>query len=146
MRYRLKNFPITIEPCAEVISGQIAAPRITCWTHFFRLPTELVRAAAPHVPVTARHFFGDHSALARCSNVLCYDASGCLTHLLLIGEDGDISVEPLPEEMTGKAAELPSVRLVFRSRADRERFISQLSPRLLRKLAEKPRRVGVSVA
>jgi hypothetical protein len=154
MRVSIRNFPLTIDPSVDmleaqtrVVSGegtQLANNTPGTWKGLFRVPTQLVYDLG-ETPPEARHFFGDHRALAHCRFLVCYSASGALTGLMVIGDDGRITVEDLPDEFMGLATELPSVRLVFRDPTERERFIDELSPRTLEALAEPPRRVGVSV-
>jgi hypothetical protein len=154
MRVSIRNFPLTIDPSVDQIEAQIrvaseGGQKITdgtpgTWKGLHRVPTQLVYDLG-EAPPEARHFFGDHRALAHCRFLVCYDASGALTHLMVIGQDGRITVEDLPDEFMGRTTEKPSVRLVFHDPTERDRFIDELPPRTLEALAEPPRRVGVSV-
>lgn len=154
MRLSIRNFPLVIDPSVSQLEAQHTAtsgegPPLHdrtpgSWRVLHRVPTELALSLEETIP-HARHFFGDHRAVAHCRFMVGYDSGGALTGLLIIGEDGRITVEELPDELLGRATELPSVRLVFNDATERDRFIDELEPRTLEALAEPPRRVGVSV-
>jgi len=154
MRMSIRNFPLSIDPSVSQVEAQLlvddaGVDEITdrtpgTWRVLHRVPTELVHAVEGSL-TACRHFFGDREALALCRFLVGYNTGGALTHLILIGDDGQFTVEDLPAELLGLATEKPSVRLVFDDPTDRERFIDELEPRTLDALAEPPRRIGVSV-
>jgi len=154
MRVSIRNFPLVIDPSLTKIEaqsrttngeGQPLTDRTPgSWTVLHRVPTDLCLSLEETLP-HARHFFGDHRAVAHCRFLVAYDATGALTGLLIIGDDGRITAEDLPDEFLGRATEKPSVRLVFNDPTDRDRFIDELEPRTLDALVEPPRRVGISV-
>jgi hypothetical protein len=157
MRYGLRNFPLAIDPSVALIEVQLRMAHENelvnlnfnnqtpvSWRVLYRVPTQQVLAEGD-APPGAVHFFGDNQDFEKCHILVAYDTTGALTHLMFVSDDGHITVEEPPEEFLGQTVETPSVRLVFKDKVARERFINSLTPDLLSELVEPPRRIGVSV-
>jgi len=115
------------------------------WTQLYRVSANMMRGLP--AKETAYHFFGDQRAFAHCTFFVCYDESGILDSVIIQDpKDRHFHLTELPEELTGRAVKLPSVRLVFRNEQERENFLRNLPQAAQDVLAEPPRLVDIGVA
>lgn len=127
----LQDFPKVIEPLANAIELQMASvPGQTLpglisnsWRQFRRHEPPC-GFSPPHGCV---HLFGPDCAWDKLPVMLGYDAAGRLRYNFTRGEDGDWEVDHMPEEITGVAIGLPSIRLIFKNDEDRQMFLRVLS-------------------
>lgn len=126
--YRLREFPLVVEPTVlslELCSARTGSDEVAATARVFhRLPVEVVRAgAAVELPPWLAHYFGDATTIADCHTVLGYDSRGVLTVVLHRADDGPFVKDDIPEEVNGRVAVKPSVRLVFETQAQRNQFL-----------------------
>lgn len=116
----LKNFPVAIEPGADILEVQLEPDTVTpgaknagSWRHLHRLAVTPDTFPFP-VDALSVHFFGPVEEPEDCSFVLIYDANGVWRYIATRDtESSPWEHTPVPEEVVGRAIKLPSVRLVF---------------------------------
>lgn len=119
------GMPPVIEPVTAVIEVEYGdgdqTPR---WRQFVRIdPTRLLPYA---VPRDAPHVFGVAADPVKCEMLLCYTPTGRLSHIGTITTSRDFDFCPVLDELTGGAVLYPSLRLIFRTVADRKRMMRHI--------------------
>lgn len=121
--FTLGDYPTVIEPtlgALEVTGGTRSSEDPL---RLERIDTERVRRSFV-LPEQLVHFFGDgDSETAR--HILCYTASGRLSHFLHLGSE-EWELTELPAEVTGDKVLNPSARLVFKDVRSRSVFLHYL--------------------
>jgi hypothetical protein len=126
MQISIKDFPIVIEPLAEVLELRSGtSPQSLGWTQLYRVPTENVLRGTTGLPSNLVHFFGPTPHIERNSHMLAYSNSGILEMVLQFKDDEWVAFD-VPEEMTGERERFPSVRLIFEDTRARDIFLQHL--------------------
>jgi hypothetical protein len=90
------------------------------------------------------HLFGNSNRLGRCDFVLGYSAGGIATHLFL-HRNCEWSAAELPEESTGTALTMPSIRIPFDNREELQQFLDALGG-IASSPTESPLEKGISAS
>ncbi len=132
-RYVLQKFPIVVdplvqslevlttkcvigaegrpEPVASPVWKQLQRVRVSHDTFPFSIPSSMVT------------FFGPESRPSLCPYMLVYDAAGVL-RFRIENHDREFVAHQLPEEINGRVALLPSVRISFSDIARAKQFLA----------------------
>ena len=134
-RYLLRNFPIVLDPLANVLEVQASFvatdeqgraevnPEELKWVQLRKLQ---VRHDTFSFSLNSSmiHFFGMNVQPERCPFILVYDGVGILRYRLDGTEDGDFEQYPIPAEINGEVILKPTVRISFDNLDDAARYAS----------------------
>lgn len=124
MQYHLNDYPLCIEPTAEIleVTGGKDADDLR-WAQLHRVSTADVLSRMSGIPAGLSNFFGLTPELDLNQFLLAYTSGGRLG--CVFRRTGDVDWEPLlvPPEAVGEATRHPSARLVFKDERDRALFL-----------------------
>lgn len=130
-RFGLKSYPKVVDPASNVLEVQYKVsedpdtrPDMTAdsWHAFHRLNPVKVAELLPFDLPEANNFFGPEEEPGKCIVILAYNAMGVLRYLVTKDKEMDWMWEDFPEEFSGAAVNLPSLRLVFENESKLNAF------------------------
>lgn len=122
--FTLGDFPTVIEPMLMVLEATGGPRSSSDLLRLKRISQDRVHQFCV-LPNSLIHFFGD-SDDDTVRQILCYTASGRLSHFLFRVNDTDWELTELPAEITGDKIVYPSARLVFKDERSRAVFLHYL--------------------
>lgn len=129
---KFNEYPVLIDPASNVVTLKAGSPGQ--WKHLHRVVL-LLSDLPMLVHNDVAHAFGPSICQQDCPFLLCYNTDGRLT-TVLERSGSTWSRHTVAEELAGRVECLPSVRFVFGTDADRDRFMQ-----LLQKLGESVRQI-----
>jgi hypothetical protein len=121
-RFGLKSYPKVVDPAASVLEVQYKVSEDAdtrpdmekgAWRQFHRLSPIKMTEMLPFDLPEANNFFGPDEDPEKCLIILAYNTLGVLRYLVTKDQEMDWMWEDFPEEFSGDAVNLPSLRLIF---------------------------------
>lgn len=116
--------PKIIEPGTAALELQLGEGDAVTWQCWGRLDFSAVAEALPDVGYKACHFFGPSANLDDCHVLVGYSQGGLQAVLAWRSRLTErFSVSVIPDEVVGRAATHPSIRLAFKTPRARDAFL-----------------------
>ncbi len=125
MQFNLSDYPLVIEPTAEIleVTGGVDALN---WTQLHRIPTHVVWVRLFGITSGLTHFFGPSADMDANPIILGYTTGGRL-HKILRRDGQEWDAVDIPLEALGNPVIKPSLRLVFETERARASFLFYVS-------------------